>query len=79
MPQTITLGHILLVLAAIALVWALIQLGTLMRHRGPTNRRGTPGYARARDARRYAIWGLVAAIVLALLGCCTPLAHITLS
>jgi hypothetical protein len=73
MPETITWGHVLVGLALLAGLYAVVQLVTWARYRGPEHGRGTPGYARARDARRYAIWAIAAAAVLAALGCLTPL------
>ncbi len=71
MPDTITLGHLLSLLAALAALYALWQASIFMKHSsaGP----GTPQYARRRDGRRYAVWGLLAALLLFALATLTPL------
>jgi hypothetical protein len=79
MPADLTLGHILMALAGLAAVHGLWQLAILARYRGPGHGRGTPGYARRRDARRYAVWSLAAAALLLAVGCYTPLAHMALA
>jgi hypothetical protein len=71
MPETITFGHVLMLLGLIAGLYALWQATLWLRHRGHVY--GTPQYARARDGRRYAVWGLIVAAVLFALGCLTPL------
>ena len=77
MPETITLGHLLMLAGLVAGLYALWQAWTWFRHRGFL--RGTPQYARGRDGRRYAIWGLIAAIVLFALGCLTPLCEVAIA
>ncbi|HLL31294.1 MAG TPA: hypothetical protein VK403_09890 [Allosphingosinicella sp.] len=77
MPETITLGHILMLLGLIAGLYALWQASIFLKHSSAG--RGTPQYARRRDGRRYAIWGLLGAAILFMLGCFTPLADIALS
>jgi hypothetical protein len=71
MPETITLGHLLMLLGALALLYALWQASIFLKHASAG--RGTPQYARRRDGRRYAIWGLLIAAVLFALACLTPL------
>jgi hypothetical protein len=77
MPETITLGHLLMLLGALAALYALWQATIFLRHRGAG--RGTPQYARRRDGKRYAIWGLLAAAALFALGCLTPLCDVALA
>jgi hypothetical protein len=77
MPETITLGHVLMLLGLLAGLYAVWQASIWLRHRGFGY--GTPQYARARDGRRYAVWGLAAALILYALGCFTPLCDIALS
>jgi hypothetical protein len=78
MPETITLGHVLFLLAALAALYGLVQFAVSMRYTGPGHRHGTPGYARARDAKRYTIWSGAAALVFLLLATVTPLGDIVL-
>jgi hypothetical protein len=73
MPDPITWGHVLMGLAALAALYGLVQLAAWARHRGAGNGPGTPGYARARDGRRYAIVSFALAALLLALGCLTPL------
>lgn len=75
MPAVITLGHVLIMLALVALLTAVGSIVTAMRHRG--HGRGTPGYARARTARRHAAYALVVAIALGA-GWLTPLGEMAL-
>jgi hypothetical protein len=77
MPETITLGHLLMLLGALAGLYALWQASIYLKHKG--SGRGTPQYARRRDGRRYAVWGLIVAVALIALGCLTPLRDIALS
>jgi hypothetical protein len=78
MPETLTLGHVLLVLTAISALYGLTQFALSMRYAGPEHGRGTPGYARARDARRYTIWGGALALAFLLLAQLTPLGRVAL-
>ena len=73
MPATITVGHLLMALAAIALVAAIGFTVGALRHRG--HGRGTPGYARARTNRRKAVYAMVLSLVFAV-GCLTPLCYV---
>jgi hypothetical protein len=77
MPETITLGHILMLLGALALLYALFQASIFLKHSSAG--RGTPQYARRRDGRRYAVWGLIAAAILFALGCLTPLCEMAIA
>ena len=76
-PDPVTLGHLVMLLGLLAGLYALWQASIFLKYR--TAGRGTPQYARRRDGRRYAIWGLAAAILLYVVGCFTPLADIALS
>jgi hypothetical protein len=76
MPATITLGHILLLVAAIDLIAAAGFATSAQRHAG--HGRGTPQYARARTARRAAFYALASAVILAAIGWLTPLRGIAL-
>ena len=73
MPVTITVGHLLMALAAIALVAAIGFTVGALRHRG--HGRGTPGYARGRVNRRKAAYALVLGLVFSV-GCFTPLCYV---
>ncbi|HEU0099424.1 MAG TPA: hypothetical protein VFQ67_11700 [Allosphingosinicella sp.] len=77
MPETITLGHLLMLLGALALLYALWQASIFLKHASAG--RGTPQYARRRDGRRYAIWGAIAAAILFALGCLTPLGEMAIA
>jgi len=77
MPDPITLGHLLMLLGLLAGLSGAWQLLVFLRHRG--TERGTPQYARARDARRFAIWGLGGGALLYLAGCFTPLADVAIA
>ena len=77
MPETITLGHVLILLALLVALYALWQASIWLRHRGYIY--GTPQYARARDGKRFAIWSLAAALLLYLVGCFTPLAEVAIA
>ena len=71
MRETLTTGHVLMLLGAFAALYALWQASIFLRHRDAG--RGTPQYARRRDGRRYAVWGLLVAAALFALACLTPL------
>lgn len=73
--MTVTLGHVLMVLAVVAGVAAILYASTAMRNSG--HGRGTPQYARARMARRSAFYALGLALFFAAL-CITPLCRVTL-
>ena len=77
MPETITLGHLLMLLGAVAALYALWQASIFMKHAGAG--RGTPQYARRRDGKRYAAWGAVAALLLIAIGCLTALRDLPLA
>jgi hypothetical protein len=70
-PDPVTVGHLLVLAAVLVGLYGLVQLGVWLRNR--SFGRGTPQYARARDGKRYAIWALLAAALLAAIGCLTPL------
>jgi hypothetical protein len=71
MPDTITWGHILIVLAAVAAIWAVLNFLRWFRQREAGQ--GTPQYADGRLARRSALYGALIAAALAAIGCLTPL------
>jgi hypothetical protein len=71
MPDTITWGHVLMALAALAALGAIWYGIAWLRYRDAG--RGTPLYARGRDARRAAVCGAVVAVLLGVIGCLTPL------
>ena len=75
MADPITWGHVLIALAALVLLYGLGQLAAWVRHRGPRHGPGTPGFARARDGRRFAVWSFTLAALLLALACLTPLAQ----
>ena len=75
--MAIILGHILLVLAAIAAILAITNTATALRYGRGRHERGTPQYARARLARRNAFYALGAALFFAAL-CATPICSIEL-
>ena len=77
MPDTITLGHVLMLFAALVALYALYQASIWLRQRGHIY--GTPQYARARDGRRYAVWSLIAAAALVALGCLTALRDLAIA
>lgn len=77
MPETITLGHVLTLLGALAALYALWQASIFMRHAGAG--RGTPQYARRRDGKRYAVWALLVALLLIALGWLTPLRDLAIA
>jgi hypothetical protein len=77
MPETITLGHILMLLGLLVGLYALWQASIWLKHRGHVY--GTPQYARARDGRRYAVWSLIVAAILFAIGCLTPLCEMAIA
>ena len=76
MLATITLGHVLLLVAAIDLVAAGGFVLNSQRYAGYG--RGTPQYARARTSRRAAVYAVVSAVALAAVGWLTPLRDMAL-
>ena len=74
---TLTIGHILFVLAVIAGLFAVANTATALRYGRGRHARGTPQYARSRLARRSAFYALGLALLFALL-CLTPLCSISL-
>lgn len=77
MPETITLGHVLMLLGALAGLYALWQASIWLKHQGAGP--GTPQYARRRDGKRYAVWGALIALALIALGCLTPLCEVAIA
>ncbi|HEX8448295.1 MAG TPA: hypothetical protein VF652_01780 [Allosphingosinicella sp.] len=77
MPDSITLGHLLVLLAAIAVLYALYQASIFLKHQGAGP--GTPQYARRRDGKRYAVWALLAALLLLALGSLTSLGGVAIA
>ena len=77
LPDPITFGHALMLAGILAALWGAWQLVVFLRHSG--HGRGTPGYARRRDARRFALLGLAAGAILYAAGCFTPLADISIA
>ena len=77
MPETITLGHRLALLAALAGLYTLVQTSVFLRHQGAGP--GTPQYARRRDGKRYAAWALLVALLLLALGFLTPLGDLAIA
>ncbi|HST37578.1 MAG TPA: hypothetical protein VLK25_13245 [Allosphingosinicella sp.] len=71
----LTLGHVLLALALLAVLHGLWRLSAWLRSRDYG--RGTPQYAHGRDGRRYAFWSFAFALILAAL-CLTPLCAVPL-
>ena len=69
--MTLSVGHLLVALGAAAGLHALYQASIWRRHAG--HGRGTPGYARARDGRRFAAWSVAIAFLLLAAGALTPL------
>ena len=78
-PDPITVGHVLMLAGLLAGLYGLWQLFLFVRYRGAEHGRGTPGYARRRDARRYAIVGIAAGAILFAAGCFSPLCAIPIS
>ncbi len=78
MPDTLTLGHLLHLLAGLCALYALTQFAVSQRYTGAAHGAGTPGYARNRDAKRYTVWGGAAALLFLLLAQLTPLGRVVL-
>ena len=70
-PDPITWGHVLMLLGVLIGLYGLAQALIWLRHRGHGS--GTPGFARARDGKRYAAWSIVGGAILFAIGCLTPL------
>ena len=70
-PDPIAWGHVLMLAGILSGLLALVQLAIWASNRG--HGRGTPRYARARDARRFAIWSLLLGALFYAAGCFTPL------
>ena len=72
----LTLGHVLIALAALEAVGAIVSAMNWARYRDQL--RGTPLYARKRDARRLTILLAVSALILLAVACFTPLGDIAI-
>jgi hypothetical protein len=79
MTDGLSLGDVLMLLALVVTLYGFWQLVVLARYRGPAHGRGTPGYARARDARRFTLIAFAVAGVLFMLGLLTPFADLSLT
>ncbi len=77
MPETITVGHLLILLGALAALYALVQTSVFLKHAGAGP--GTPQYARRRDGKRYAVWAALVAVALVALGRLTPLCELAIA
>ena len=77
-PSPITMGHVVMLSGMLVMVYSFAQILLFARYRGPEHGQGTPGYARRRDARRYAVWTLVAGALLIAAGCLTPLQNVVI-
>ena len=77
LPDPITVGHALMLAGVLAALYGAWQIAVFLRHRG--HGRGTPGYARGRDARRFAAWSIAAGALLYVAGCFTPLGEVAIS
>ena len=75
--ENLTLCHVLVALAALDLIAAAFFAMTWMKY--SKELRGTPLYARGRDARRLTIWLVVGAVLMLVLAYLTPLGDIALS
>ena len=71
----LTIGHVLLVLAVIAALFAVANTATALKYGRGRHARGTPQYARSRLARRNAFYALGLVVLFALL-CLTPLCSV---
>jgi hypothetical protein len=78
-PSPLTLGLALHILAGLCALYALVQFAVSQRYSGPAHGRGTPGYARARDARRFTIWAGALGLAFLLLAQLTPLGDVVLA
>ena len=76
-PDPITVGHLAMLAGVLVGLYGLWQLILFARYREHGS--GTPGFARRRDARRYAIVGIAAGAILFTAGCFSPLCQIPLS
>ena len=77
MMENLTVCHILVALAALDLIAAAFFAMTWMKY--SKELRGTPLYARGRDARRLTIWLVLGAVVMLALAYLTPLGDIAIS
>ena len=77
MMENLTVCHVLTALAALDLLAAVFFAMTWMKY--SKELRGTPLYARGRDARRLTIWLAIGAVLMLGLAYLTPLGDIALS
>ena len=77
MPDSITLGHLLMLAGLLVALYGLVHAARWAQHRG--HGYGTPLYARARDGRRYALWSLALGALLFVAGCFTRLSEVALT
>ena len=77
MPDPVTLGHVLMLVAALVALYGLVQLAAWLVNR--SFGRGTPQYARARDGKRFAAWSFAVAALLLALACLTPIGEMALA
>ena len=78
MPETITLGHFLMLLGLIAGLYALWQASISLKHRGYGP--GTPQYARApRRPAAISSGASLVALPLFAIGCLTPLCDMAIA
>ena len=79
MPEPITIGHAMIALALVSALAAIAFVAAAARYRGEGHGRGTPGYARARLARRKALYAAAFAVILFVAGALTPLSQMALA
>ena len=72
----LTLAHVLMALAALDILAAIFFAMTWMKY--SKELRGTPLYARGRDARRLTIMLAIFAVLMLVVGCLTPVGDIAL-
>jgi hypothetical protein len=78
MPDTITIGHVLMLAGVVLAVAAAATFLAALRYRGPGHGLGTPGYAQARTGRRKAVYMLALGALLFAAGCFSPLCDMSL-
>ena len=77
MAQTITYGHLLMLIGALALLMALVHVLRWFRQRDYGQ--GTPQYAAGRLSRRASLYALAIALILFAAGGLTPLCGLPLA
>ena len=75
--MVLTIGHFLMLVAAIAAVLAITSTATALREGRGRHPRGTPQYAHSRLARRHAFYAMGVALLFALL-CLTPISSVAI-